>query len=286
MMSAPIARQESPPRGGVGCLFGLVLVREGDVERLGEALAEVVARRSLDGLAVGHQRLDGRRRIRAGELVVFGLLAAQHRDRQHVLVDALVLPEAGPNLPPTRPRRSRGRCVALLPHELLRPEERLRLRGLPPHDRTPLIEPHRQIAVAAGPLGHEGRDDRFARGTNGQSLLEFLVAALGHPRDLGIEPFDDVLLPLEVALGDEHREVDVVDAGLLEPAVQRVLNGLPEGVAARFRDDEPAHRGVVREVRLLDDLGVPLPGLVRFRLGDSEFLTLVAHCVDMQAARA
>jgi hypothetical protein len=167
--------------------------------------------------------------------------------------------------------------VALLPEELLGPEEHLRVRRLPPDDRTPLVEPHGEVAVAPDPLAHKRRDDGLAGGPEGESLLQFLVAAVSDPRDFGVEAVHDVALAFEVALGDERGEVGVLRAGLLEPLVEVVLDALPEGVPAGPGDDEPTHGRVVGEFGLLDDLCVPVAGRVLLALGDSEFLLVVAH---------
>ena len=260
-----------PPRGGVGDVFVLVAVDVGHVERLREPVAEVVAGGGLERPAVGHEGLDGRRGVCAGKLVVFGFAALQHGHREHLLVELAVLFESAHRFLPRRLAVLVG-GVTLLPEELLRAEERLRVGGLPAHHRTPLVHPHREVAVAPDPLAHEGRDDRLAGGTHGEPFVELLVARLGDPRHLGVEALHDVLLAFEVALGDEHREVGVLDARLLEPAVEMVLDALPEGVAAGSGDDEPAHRGVVRELRFLDDLGEPLAGRVLLRFRDTEFL--------------
>ncbi len=252
-----------PPRGRVRESLVLVLVGERDVERLGERLAEMVGGRALHGLPVRHQGLDGRRRVRARELVVGGLLSLENGDRQQVLVHRLVLVEPHHGLVP---RVVRGRVcgVALLPEELLRAEEGLRLRRLPAHDRAPLVHAQRQVAVAPHPLADVGGNDRLRGWADGEALLELLRAGLGHPRDLGVEPLDDVLLAFEVRLGDEHGEVGVLDPRIFELRVEEPLQTLPDGVGARAGDDESAHPvgAVVGQSRLLYDLGVPLAGVV------------------------
>ncbi len=141
-----------PPRGRVGGLFVLVFGRVGEVERLGEGGAEVVGGAGLHGLAVGHERLDGRRRVRAGELVVFRLRAAEHGDGEHVLVERLVLRETSHRLVPRAVAGLVGR-VALLPEELLGAEERLRLRGLPANDGGPLVHAEPGGRGGYGPTG-------------------------------------------------------------------------------------------------------------------------------------
>lgn len=53
---------------------------------------------------------------------------------------------------------------------------------------------------------------------------------MGDPGDFGLEALEMVLLTLQVGLGNEEREVAVLDAQLLEVAVQEVPYGFPDGV--------------------------------------------------------
>jgi hypothetical protein len=77
---------------------------------------------------------------------VVGFAPLQHRHREYLLVDPLVLVESEHRLVPgTLAVVVCG--VALLPEKLLRAKKRFGLGGLPPHDRTPLVETHRQVAV-------------------------------------------------------------------------------------------------------------------------------------------
>jgi len=133
--------------------------------------------------------------------------------------------------------------------------------------------------VAADPLGHVGCDDRLAGRANCEPLVEFVVAALRGPRHLGVEPLDDILLPFEIALGDEHREVGVLHTGRFELAVEFRLDRLPQRVTAWPGDDEAAHPvgAVAGEAGLLHDLGVPLARVVFLALGDPQIL-LATHC--------
>ena len=71
-----------------------------------------------------------------------------------------------------------------------------------------------------------GRADR-------EALLELLVAAAGDPRDLRREALDVLRLAHQQAFRDEEREVRVDVPGLLEPAVEPLLDGLPDRVAVR-----------------------------------------------------
>ena len=86
-----------------------------------------------------------------------------------------------------------------------------------------------------------------------------------HDRKLRVEPFHVLGLTLEVALGDEQREVDVLGAGGLDPPVLLGLHVLPEGVCVGANDHRPAHRAVVRQLRLANELLVPLGEVLGLR---------------------
>ena len=92
------------------------------------------------------QKLDDR----AGELLVVGLLPADHRHRHHVLGEVGVDVEHAVHLfERLFVRRVRG--VAFLPEELAGAQEQARAH-LPAHHVGPLVDEQRQIAVALDPL--------------------------------------------------------------------------------------------------------------------------------------
>lgn len=66
---------------------------------------------------------------------------------------------------------------------------------------------------------------------------------LGDPCDLGRKTLDVVLLLLEPRGGDEHREVGVLDAKLLDLGVEPSLDLFPDGV--RLGAENVAARDVV-----------------------------------------
>lgn len=124
-----------------------------DVKHLGEVLTEAVGSSSLDTTASRRDKaLNGRREKASGELLVLRLDTGDERDSEELLVDAAVkvedLEDLLLGLSPGEERR-----VALLPEELARPEERLRVLELPTDDRVPLVETEREIAVGLDPLG-------------------------------------------------------------------------------------------------------------------------------------
>lgn len=134
-----------------------------DVKHLGEVLTEAVGSSSLDTTASRRDKaLNGRREKASGELLVLRLDTGDERDSEELLVDAAVkvedLEDLLLGLSPGEERR-----VALLPEELARPEERLRVLELPTDDRVPLVETEREIAVGLDPLGVVWRCGRPVR---------------------------------------------------------------------------------------------------------------------------
>ena len=59
-------------------------------------------------------------------------------------------------------------------------------------------------------------------------LLELLAAGVGDDGELGAEALDVLGLALQVALGDEQREVRVRGAGRLDAGVHLGLHALPD----------------------------------------------------------
>ena len=146
--------------------------------------------------------------------------------------------------------------MAFLPEEFGRPQEEPRAH-LPADHVGPLVDQDRQIAVRLDPFAVHVADDRLGRGTNNQRLVQLLAAAVRHHGQLRRKALDVLRLPLEKAHRDEQREVGVDMAGLLEAAVERGLDILPQRVAVGPDDHTPFHRRVVREFGLLHDIGIP-----------------------------
>src|SRR2546422_9847669 len=70
-------------------------------------------------------------------------------------------------------------------------------------------------------------------------------------------------LAREEALGDEQREVGVLVPRRLEHRVQGALHQLPHAVAEGPDDHAAADRRVIGQLRLLDDVGIPLAEVPR-----------------------
>ncbi len=249
------ARRRAPARFlRIGQLSFLIL--ELDAVRLGEIRAEVVARAGLQRLAVLHHGFHGVRCTRAGELFLIRLLTDIHRQRHHVFRNLLIDVQHLHRLF----LRLFGRCVdgvPLLPEEFARAQERTR-RLLPAHDRAPLVVLHRQVAPRLHPLRVHGAEDGFGRRTNRQTLLQLFRAALRHPCNLRRKALDMLRFLQQQAFRNQHREIHVLMTRFLEALVHFLLDALPDGVAVRANDHAAAHRRVIAQLRLEDDVRIPL----------------------------
>ncbi len=197
-----------------------------------------------------------------GEPLAGGLAADDDRHGQHVGheggVDLAVHPlGVGPGVLEGGVRR-----VALLPEELggAQPDAGPQL---PAHHVGPLVEQQGQIAVALHPLGHVLADDGLAGGAHHDRLVELLAAGHGDHGQLGTEALDVIGLALQVALGDEQREVGVLGADVLDAAIDVGLHALPDGVAVRADDHGAPHRAVVGQLGLGLDVLVPAGEVLR-----------------------
>ena len=167
--------------------------------------------------------------------------------------------------------------VALLPPELGGAQEGTG--GLfPPADRAPLVVEHRQVAVGLDDLGIVLTEQRLGGRADAEPLRKLLGAAVGHPRDLGGKALDMVLLPLQEALGDEHRHHDVFMPGFFEHAVEQVADVFPDRGAVGAHDHAAAHARVIREVGLANDISIPF-GKIDIHRGDvvHHLLFVVRH---------
>jgi hypothetical protein len=237
---------------------------EGDVEHPREVLPQLVAGAHLERLSVTHHALEGVRGVGAGEPLPFGLAADQHGEGHDLAGEVLVdLVQDAKGVGPGVVLGGVG-GVAFLPEELSRAQEDTGPQ-LPAHDVGPLVDQEGQVAMALHPLGEEGVDDRLAGGPHDDGLRQLLAARVGDHGQLGAEALDVLGLPAQVRLGDEQREVGVLGAGILDPAVELRLHALPDGVAVG-----PDHHGapdgtVVGHLRLVHHVLVPLGKVLGLR---------------------
>jgi hypothetical protein len=215
-----------------------------------------VGRPGLHRAAIAHQRLDRIGLRCPGELLALALLAVHDGHGEDVLGELLVQRE-NPQCLFLRFLGRLVRGVALLPEELRRPQERTR-HLLPPDDVRPLVDEHRQVAPRLNPLLVHHADDGFRRGTHHQSLFEVLGASPRDPGHLRRETFDVLGLAHQQALGNEQREVRIHVPGGLEAVVELTLDELPDRIAIGADDHAAFHGRVVGQLRLPDDIQVPL----------------------------
>ncbi len=230
--------------------------QEADVERAGEVLAELVAGRHLQRLAVTHHRLEGQGVGGAGEPLLGGLPADEHGYGEHRGHEVQIDLEVDAPGVRGRVRLVDMRGVPLLPEELARAQEKPGAQ-LPPDDVRPLVEQQWEVPVALRPLRHVLADDGLAGRPDHYGLFQLLAAAVGDDGELGAEALDVLGLPAEVAFGDEQRKVGVDRSGRLDPGVHVGLHPFPDRVAVRSDDHGPADRAVVGQFRLGEHILVP-----------------------------
>ena len=167
--------------------------------------------------------------------------------------------------------------VALLPPELAGAQEGAR--GLfPADDGAPLVVEHRELAVGLEHVVPMVAEHGLGCRAERQALLQLLAAAHRHPCDLGREAVDQLALLLQQALGDQNGHCHVLVAGLLELTVHDALDILPDRVAVGTQDREALDAGVLDQLRLAADVGIPL-GEIVLHVGDLFNLLVLCHVV-------
>ena len=241
-----------------------------DVEHLAEVLAQAVRRGTLDTAArAGDVALTAERVERTGKLLGLRLHTLNGGHGKQIRVDVVVvLGDLVDLLLGALAREVGG--VALLPQELTRAKEGLRVFELPAHDRVPLVQSQGQVTVALDPLCVVRVHDGLRSRADGHGLLELRAAGAGDPGNLGSKALDVVLLLLEHAGAHEHREVGVLHANLLDLGVEKLLDLFPHVVGGRAQDVAARHVVVVEQLGLSHDLLVPLRELGLLIGGDTD----------------
>ena len=265
-------------------LSGFVL--ELDVAGACEVLPEEVRGAGLERFAVLHHGLDAKGVLGPGEAFAVGL-AAFDDGHGHV-----VLGEVGVNVEHAVCFLARLRCggvdgVAFLPEELGGAQEEP-CAHFPAHDVGPLVDEDGEVAVGLHPLGVGFADDGLGGGAHDEGFLELaggdepavragFEARVGDDGALFCKPFHVRGLLLDVAAGDEEREVGIGVPRGLEHGVERPLDVFPKRVAPRFDDHAAAHGAVLGEVGGLDNLLIPLRVVLGARWRDGGLDGFAAH---------
>ena len=260
------------PAGLEGILQLVVPAGEGHVVGTGELVPEIVAGAGLEGLVVLHHGLDGVGGLGPGKLLLVGLAALHHRHGQRIPAEVGVAVQLLLRLGNGLLRRLMD-GVALLPPELPGAQEGAG-RLFPADDGAPLVIQHGQLPVALQYIVPVVAEHGLRGGPEGQPLLQLLAAAHGDPRHLRGEALHQLALLLQQALRDQHRHRHVDVSGLFEHPVHDALDVLPDGVAVGPQDHEALHGGVVHQLRLQADVGVPL-GEVHLHGGDGFHVSLI-----------
>ena len=167
--------------------------------------------------------------------------------------------------------------MALLPPELTGAQERA---GgfLPADDAAPLVVQHGQVAVGVQHMAEMVAEHRLAGGAHRKALLQRVAAAGRDPGNLGGKAVDQLALLLEQALGDQHGHGHILMAGRLEAGVQILLDILPDGVAIGAQHHKALDAGILYQLSLGADVGIPL-GKVDLLCGDrlNHLFLIVRH---------
>jgi len=253
---------------------------EGDVERFGEVLTEVVGGSGLDGAEILGHGFDGVGVIGTGEFFAIGFDAIDDGDAHPLFRESFIDSEDGERFLFGFFVSGVG-SVALLPEEFGGAEEEARSE-FPAHNVGPLVDEEGEIAVALDPVFVAVPDDGFTGWSDDEFFFEFGFgiddnafavrvvheAVVGHDGALFGKAIDMFGFFAEEGFGDQKGEVGVDVSGGFEHAVEGLLHVFPDGVAVGFDHHATADDAVVSEVGFFDDIVVPL-GVIFFPTCDS-----------------
>ena len=86
---------------------------------------------------------------------------------------------------------------------------------------------------------------------------------------------------LQQALRDEHRHIDVLVSRGLEHPVKDALDVLPDRIPVGTDHHAALHAGVVAQLRLFDDVGIPFGKVLVHRRDRFHHLFIVRHAIDL-----
>ena len=260
----------------------------------GEVLPQEMAGTGLQRLAVLHHGFNAQRTHGAREPFGCRLLTNQDRHR-HVLlrefpVDVQHTARFFPGLLLGLVCR-----VSLLPEELRCTQEQTGPQ-FPADNVCPLVDQHRQVAIALHPLRVHRPDDRFGCRTNHQGFLE---RAGRHEPSFGsrLKPvmrydgaflgktFDVLGFFLQETERNEEGEIRVNVPRRLEFPVEAIAHVLPESHTPRLDDHAAAHWTDLGEVCSTNNLLIPFRVVLHPR-GLNRRLSAIRLCHDVSLLTA
>ena len=264
------------PRGLVRILDGVVACGVGNAERSCKAVTEVVGGTALQRITVVHHGLNGIGSHSTRELFLLGLLTDDSGDCQHVAVEIAVDVQHSDGLLLCL-FCSFVHGVALLPKELGGTQEGTG--GLfPTHDVAPLVIQLGQVTVGLNDGAIVLAEQRFGGRTDCQTLGQLVLTANGDPSALGCKALNVILFLLKQGLGDQHGHVHVLVTRSLKSCVQILLDIFPDRIAVGTDDHAAVHTGIIHQLSLLDNVGVPLTE-VNVHGCDLFNLFFFSHCI-------
>ncbi|MPM58090.1 hypothetical protein SDC9_104919 [bioreactor metagenome] len=121
-----------------------------------------------------------------------------------------------------------------------------------------LVDLQGKVLMGPYPKREHGVHGRLTGRSDDQGDVELVVPGFGDPVYFGIEPFDVVLLLLELCLGDEKREADLVVPGVIQLIADEAVDGAHYLPSVGGPDVHPLDRiALIGEPCLLDDVEIP-----------------------------
>ena len=117
----------------------------------------------------------------------------------------------------------------------------------------------------------------LAGGADSQTLFQLVGAAHRDPRHLRREAIDQLAFLLQQALRDQHGHCHVLMAGGLEAGIHILLDELPDRLTIGAQDDEAFHAGILDQLCLDADVGIPLCEVLLLT-GDRLYELFVVFC--------
>ena len=231
---------------------------------------------ALQRIAVVHHGLDGIGSLSTCKLFLLGFLTNDGGNRQCIAIEVTVNVQHLDGLFLSL-LCSFVHGVTLLPKELGGTQERTG--GLfPTHDVAPLVVQLGQVTVGLNDIAIVLAEQRLGGGADGQALGQLVLTADRDPSTLGSKALYVILLLLQKGFGDQHGHIYIFVARGLESCIQILLDIFPDRIAVGTDNHAAVHAGIVNQLGLLDNVGVPLTE-INVHGRDLFNLFFFSHCI-------